>query len=100
MGGSKGYAREVPPVAIATPSTVIVTPQQVEPVVGDSERERERERGGEEERSDMEARENTSSRPLTAVSVQSLVNRCSYGCMVHVHVWQSMLICIEGQDTI
>ena len=54
--GSKGYAREVPPIAIATPSTVIATPQQVEPVVGDSEGERER--GGEEERSDME---NTSS---------------------------------------
>ena len=99
MWGNKGYTREVPPVAIATPSTVIATPQQVESVVGDSERERERERGGEDKRSDMEARENTSSRPLTAVSVQSLVNRC-YGCMVHVHVWHSMLICIEGQDTI
>ena len=86
MWGSKGYAREVPPVAIATPSTVIATPQQVEPVVGDSEGERERERGGEEERSDMEARENTSSRSLTAVSLQSFVNRC-YGYMVHVHVY-------------
>ena len=72
MWGSKGYAREVPPVAIAMPSTVIATPQQVEPAVVDSERERER--GGEEEE-----RENTSSRPLTAVSLQSAaMDTCIY----------------------
>ena len=68
MWGSKGYAKEVPPVAMAIPPTVIASPQHVEPVAVDAERERERER--EEEISDMGGREeDTSSHSLTAVSV-------------------------------
>ena len=107
MWGSKGYAKEVPPVAIAIPPTVIASPQHVEPVAVDAEREREkeREREGEEERSDMGGREeDTSSHSLTAVSVQYHLLKISQNCYYRymymqlplkllLHVW--LCTCID-----
>ena len=79
MWGSKGYAKEIPPVAIATPPPVVVAPHQVEPAV-DGERERETEREREREEDLGEREETTSSHPLTAVSVQYHSRKISPNC--------------------
>ena len=79
MWGSKGYAKEVPFVTMATPSLTVSTPQQQsEPVDGESEREREGER---EESEGREEREMVSPvRPLTSVGYRRAWYRGTCTC--------------------